>query len=82
MDVKKITRHELIGLKAKITDAKNKANIGIQGKIIDETKNTISIEGKKILKKNVEIEFTINNKKIKIDGEKLQKNPIDRTKSR
>ena len=46
ININNIIKHELIGLKAEIVDSRNKANIGIKGKIIDETKNTIIIEHK------------------------------------
>ncbi len=36
----------LIGNKIKITEAKNKSLVGIEGKVIDETKNLFIIEGK------------------------------------
>lgn len=81
-DISKIPKYELIGLKARITSSKNKSNIGIEGKIINETKNTINIGGKIVLKKNIEIELMINNKKTKIDGGELLKNPVERIKSR
>lgn len=84
MNPKEIERHELIGLTCKVIDAKNKGLIGLQGKIIDETKNTIKIQQKDktkiILKNQVTLEFTINNKKIQIKGEKLVKRPEERIK--
>jgi len=61
----------LIGEKARIISASNKTLIGVEGKIIDETKKTISIETekkvKKVLKKDVKLSI---NKKV-IEGEEL-----------
>jgi RNase P/RNase MRP subunit p29 len=58
--VKKSLKGELIGLTIRITNSKNKTDIGKQGKIIDETKNMIFIERKKgikkFIKKNISIE--------------------------
>ncbi len=74
-------RKELIGLTIKIVDSKNKANIGLEGKIIDETKNLLIIKSKgkirKIIKKDVVIE--INKKKIR--GEQLIGRPEERLKA-
>ncbi len=45
-----LMRLELIGKKAEIVASKNKSYIGIKGTIIDETKNMLNIDGKKVLK--------------------------------
>ena len=58
ISVKKIKTfpHELIGQEIEIIDSTNKSELGLQGKVVDETKNilTISHEGnvKKLIKKN------------------------------
>ena len=68
-----------IGKKVKIIDAKNKSNIGLEGVIIDETKNMFVIENRKkqkIIKENVTI--MIDNKTI--EGKKLTKKPEERIK--
>ena len=67
-------RKSPIGLNVIVTKSKNKANIGIEGKIIDETKNTITIKDKKgtkkmILKSNVELKEKSNC--LIIDGKSL-----------
>ena len=73
-------KEELIGLNITVINSKNKSNIGLTGKIIDETKNTITIKikgsTKKIIKNNVELE--IDGKKI--DGKKLAVRPEERLK--
>ena len=75
-----IAKHELIGLKTEIIDSKNKDNIGIKGQIIDETKNTITIEQnnktKRLFKNNITLK--INNQKIK--GTSLKGRPKERIK--
>lgn len=52
--------------------SKNKANLGIEGKIIDETKQTLLFEttrGKKrLFKKIIIIELKLNNSKVRING--------------
>ncbi|MEK6934486.1 MAG: ribonuclease P protein subunit [Nanoarchaeota archaeon] len=76
----KITRHELIGLKVEITNSANSSLKGIKGKIIDETKNTITIETKNNHKKIIksQVKMKINNKEI--DGTDLVGRPEERIK--
>ena len=80
--LKNISKQELIGLKAEIVDSKNKANIGISGKIIDETKSTLVIGGKRVFKNNITIKLNINKKQITINGQMLSGRPKERIKSR
>ena len=86
MNPKDVLKYELIGIDAEIVDAKNKSLIGIKGKIIDETKNTITIETqdttKKILKEQVTIKMKIQNKIAIVNGEKLVARAEDRIKKR
>lgn len=84
MDTKEFERHEIVGLTCKVIDAENKNLIGLQGKIIDETRNTIIIQTKDktkvLLKEQVTLEFTNNDQKITINGKKLLKRPEERIK--
>jgi len=84
INIKNIVKHELIGLKAKVIDSKNKANVGIAGKIIDETKNTIIIESKgekkRLFKNNITIDLKVNNKIVRVDGKLLFGRPKERVK--
>ena len=77
-------KEELIGKEVFIVSSKNKSLEGIKGKIIDETKNTITIKTsskiKKILKNQVKLELKIKNKIIKINGKEIQQRPEDRIK--
>lgn len=82
---KKLKKGELIGKTIKIIDSKNKANIGLQGKIIDETKNTLQIktrEGKKkvLIKRNIAFTIKMGNKELKIKGREIQLAPEERIK--
>ena len=77
-------RDEIIGCEIKVVDALNKSLVGIRGKAVDETKNTITLETaggiKKILKAQVKIELNDGTKKIIIEGESLAKRPEERIK--
>lgn len=82
LNEKNLLKAELIGLNAEITDSKNRSNIGIRGKITDETKNTLKIGAKTILKKDAKITFEVNNQKITIEGKNIMKSPEERLKIR
>jgi ribonuclease P protein subunit POP4 len=70
----------LIGKIAEITDAKNRSLVGIKGKIIDETKNTITIETEKKEKKIIKNQVTIKINEKVIEGKKITKRIEERLK--
>ncbi|WP_458455953.1 ribonuclease P protein component 1 [Methanobrevibacter sp.] len=84
---KNLVHHEFIGLKVHVTNVKNKS-LNLKGTIIDETKNTIKIEGldnteKIIPKKGNLFVFEIpNGEKVEINGNILSIRPEDRIKKR
>lgn len=85
ISTKNIVRHELIGLDVEIVNSFNKFHIGIKGLVVDETKNLLTIETekgiKKIQKKGTSFIFTIpNGKKVKVDGSIIAKRPEERVK--
>ena len=86
-----IVRHELIGLKVKITTSSDKTQKGLQGTVIDETYNMLKIgtrEGKEVKEKAVTKQnnvfiFTLPNKvKVQVDGKLLVSRPEDRIKKK
>ena len=84
LDIKNIAKYEIIGLEAEVIDSKNKSDIGISGRILDETKHTIVIEhnGKKkiLFKNNITIKIKIGNQAITIEGKILSGRPKERIK--
>ncbi|PIN86496.1 ribonuclease P protein component 1 [Candidatus Woesearchaeota archaeon CG10_big_fil_rev_8_21_14_0_10_44_13] len=82
--MKDTLKKELIGKEIRIVEAKNKTNEGIEGKIIDETKNMITISTKKGSKKLIkeEIRIKLLREKITIDGKLLVGRPEDRIKKK
>ena len=53
---KNLVKHELIGLKVKVTISTNKKQEGLEGIVVDETRNTLIIEtssGEKSLAKKL-----------------------------
>ena len=77
-----ITSHEFIGMHAEITNSTNKQIIGLNGRIIDETKSMFTINTKKgtkmIAKSNNSWRFSIDNRNVVVEGSKITKRPFDR----
>ncbi len=77
-----ITSHEFIGLHTEIIQSSNPQIIGLNGRIIDETKSMFTINTKNGTKSIAKAEnswkFSIENKDIVIDGSKIAKRPFDR----
>jgi ribonuclease P protein subunit POP4 len=84
---KNLVRHELIGLEVKVRKSTNKSQIGIKGRIVDETYNMLVIETKKgekkIEKKSCVFVFKLpNGKKVEVEGWVLVGRPEDRIKKK
>ncbi len=84
MNLKDFLRHEMIGLKMEVIESKNKNLIGIQGTIIDETKNTLIVKTLEknvtLLKDQVTLKIFKGSNEIKVNGELLVGRPEDRLK--
>jgi ribonuclease P protein subunit POP4 len=82
--MREILKDEIIGLDAEVIEAANKDNLGLKGRIVDETKNTITLltptGEKKLVKNDVSIIVEIEGKKIKIECAKLASRPEERIK--
>ena len=70
-----------------VINADNPSLIGIKGKVIDETKNMLTIEKengetKQLVKKQVTIKTEIEGKEYIIQGEMLQGRPEERLKKK
>ena len=79
-----IARHEIIGLEIVVVDANNKSLIGIQGEVVDETKQSFIIQTKngekRVLKKGTSFKLKVNNQALIIKGDILVARPEDRIK--
>lgn len=85
-EIEKIILHSpLIGFKTKVVNSSIKEMVGLKGKIIDETKNTIKIETKEkeivLLKKPNRFLIFAGKKRIEIDGEKIMFRPEEKAKN-
>ncbi|AGN17150.1 MAG: ribonuclease P protein component 1 [Methanobrevibacter boviskoreani] len=85
---KNLVYHELIGLHVEVSYSSTKSLIGLNGKVIDETKKTLTIETsdncEKLLPKDVSIfQFKIpDGTWVEVDGRILLSRPEDRIKKR
>ena len=86
-DKRNFARYELVGLGATVVDAKNKSLVGISGRVIDETRNTLTLENedhvaKRLLKWQVTLKFKQNHDEITVDGKTLLGRSEDRLKKK
>jgi len=77
-----ITSHEFIGLNTEIVKSTNLQVIGLNGRIINETKSMFTINTqngiKSIAKETNDWKFSIDGKDIVVNGSKITKRPFDR----
>ena len=82
-----IVQREFIGLNAKVVRSPNPNYIGIKGKVIDETRNTLVIlhknQKKTVIKEAAVFHFTMPDGTIvEIDGKVIVGRPENRVKKR
>lgn len=82
-----VLRHELIGLDARVANSSDPQLVGVCGKIVDETRNTLVIEhdgrAKQVLKKVSIFRITLpSGEEVEVDGAKLVAPPEERVKKR
>ncbi|HII85099.1 TPA: ribonuclease P protein component 1 [Candidatus Bathyarchaeota archaeon] len=80
-----IIRSEFIGSEAEVSESPHEGYIGLSGRIIDETKNTLTIlqgdKAKHVVKENAVFRFKYSDGTIvQIDGKLLTGRPEDRLK--
>ncbi len=77
-----LAKHELIGLSVRIESSSDPSLVGVEGRIVDETKNMFVIDtGNKEIKaakKTVKLRF--DDYGILLDGKKIKYRPEDRIK--
>ena len=77
-----ITSHEFIGLDTEIIKSTNAQVIGLNGRIVNETKSMFAIKTEKgvrsIAKATNSWKFSIGEKEVVVDGSDIAKRPFDR----
>ncbi len=85
---KNIVFHELIGLEVRVVESKVKSYVGIEGRVIDETRNTLVVrcrDGRdRTILKNVSIfEFKLpDGTRVRVKGSVLIGRPEERIKKK
>ena len=80
MNLTTTSEYDLIGQDISITNSKNKEILGIEGKVIMESKNMITLEtesGKKNIPKDI-CQFSNSQGLLETDSTKLSKRPHER----
>jgi ribonuclease P protein subunit POP4 len=84
-----VVRHELIGLKVRIASSDNPEIAGLSGRVIDESRNTLTIETpgkgeKRLIKDQCVFSFYLPSvrKRVKVDGKIIVARPEDRIKKK
>ena len=80
-----IVKHELIGLEVEVKASPDTSQIGIHGKILDETKNTLTLEtgkGRKTIEKKYRLlRFKLpDGRYVLLRGDKISYRPEERVK--
>lgn len=82
-----IIRHELIGLEARIARSTNRSLAGVNGVIVDESRNTLTIKNKRrkliVPKQSATFRFTLTDGTfLEVEGYRLVARPENRLKSK
>ena len=77
-----IISHEFIGLNTQVVKSSNPQIVGLNGRVIEETKSMFRVNTAKgtkfIPKSNNNWQFTVQNKQVTVEGSKITKRPFDR----
>ncbi len=86
MDAKTLVRHELIGLECEVIESKARTQVGIRGRIVDETRNTLVVETrsgrKRLIKDQVVLVIYAGGKRFRVPGTAIIGRPEDRIKKK
>ena len=82
-----LVRHELIGLEVKVVESTNPSQQGLSGKVVDESRNILTIETRKgvknLPKQDCVFSFHIpSGEWVRVDGKLLLARPEDRPKKK
>lgn len=79
----RLTKHELIGLEVAIVRASDPSLVGVQGRVVDETRNTVVVETagreKRVPKQGSRFRFMVQGG-VEVEGDEILFRPEDRVK--
>ena len=81
-----VARHELVGLSVRVVEADNPALVGIEGRVVDETTNTLRVEAadrvRTVPKAGATFAFELpDGARVRVDGARLVARPARRTET-
>lgn len=82
-----LVRHELIGLEARVVESTNPSQVGLSGRVVDETRNILSIETSRgvrnLPKQDCTFSFHLpSGEWVRVEGSLLLARPEDRPKKK
>ncbi len=84
MNPKELPRRELVGLDVEADEARDRGFEGVSGRVVWETKHTLVVDAGDhevgVPKQGTTFEFTVDGRRVKVDGDVLDREPADRTR--
>ena len=82
-----LVRHELIGLDVKVVKSANPSQLGLSGRVVDETRNMLSIETpggvRNLPKQDCIFSFLLpSGERVRVEGKLLVARPEDRVRKK
>lgn len=82
---KNLVAHELIGLPARVLASSDHGRVGVEGKVVDETRNLLYVQSRKgvyaLPKKECTFEFRLpDENRVQVPGIRILEKPENRTK--
>ncbi|MDY7083108.1 MAG: ribonuclease P protein subunit [Halobacteria archaeon] len=80
-----LVRHELIGLDVRVVDSTDETLVGVEGRVVGETKSTLELDlgvesSKQVQKSNSTFEFELADAVVQVEGDVIEERPADRIK--
>ncbi len=79
----RLTKHELIGLQVAVVRATDPSLVGVEGLVVDETRNTVVVEAggreKRVPKQGSRFRFQVQGG-VEVEGNEILFRPEDRVK--
>ena len=73
-----LPRHELIGLWVEVEEHSDENKVGVSGEVLDETRDMLRIGDKWVEKEGTVFLFEVEDSKVRIKGDIINKRPEDR----
>ena len=86
MAMKELVQRTWIGLEIAVVEARNKSLVGLKGKVVDESKEMLTVQTatgeKKVVKEQARFQVYDQDKQFLVDGKLLVGRPEERIKKR